>query len=274
MNSQRGQVLLIVVLIMVVALTIGLAVASRSITNVRTSTEEENSQRAFSAAEAGIERFLKTPCTSGCSNINDNFSENVTYSASASVVSGAEFLIHGGSQIPKDNGADVWLSDYSTIPADMYKNQVSTALTFYFGESANACENAALEVMVIYNNPGGVALSPATKRYAFDPCDSRRSANNFDVVSGGGTVSSKDFQHSVVVNINNGILVRVIPLYQSAVIGLKACDADGVICNALPSQGKNISSLGKSGQTERKITFYQGYPELPTEFFKYVLFSP
>ena len=38
--------LLIVVLVMVVSLTIGLSVLSRSITNVRTSTEEANSAQA------------------------------------------------------------------------------------------------------------------------------------------------------------------------------------------------------------------------------------
>ena len=52
---QKGQILLLVVLVMTIALTIGLSLATRTITDIRTTTEEENSQRAFSAAEAGIE---------------------------------------------------------------------------------------------------------------------------------------------------------------------------------------------------------------------------
>lgn len=43
---------------MVIALTIGLSIAARSIINLQTTTEEEISQRAFSAAEAGIERAI------------------------------------------------------------------------------------------------------------------------------------------------------------------------------------------------------------------------
>ena len=57
-NSQKGQVLLLVVLASVIALTVGLAAISRSITSTRISTEESNSQKALSAAEAGIEEQI------------------------------------------------------------------------------------------------------------------------------------------------------------------------------------------------------------------------
>ena len=47
--------LLVVVLTMIVALTVGLSLASRTITNMKISKQNEESQRAFQAAEAGIE---------------------------------------------------------------------------------------------------------------------------------------------------------------------------------------------------------------------------
>ena len=59
-EKQKGQVLLIVVLVMIVALTVGLSLISRSITNLRTSTEEAESQKALAAAEAGIEQALES----------------------------------------------------------------------------------------------------------------------------------------------------------------------------------------------------------------------
>ena len=59
LRNQRGQALLIVVLVMAVALTIGLAVVSRSITDIKISRQEEESARVFSVAEAGIEEALK-----------------------------------------------------------------------------------------------------------------------------------------------------------------------------------------------------------------------
>ena len=52
---QQGQIGLIVILIMAVGLTIGLAVASQSLTDISITETEEQSLRAFNAAEAGIE---------------------------------------------------------------------------------------------------------------------------------------------------------------------------------------------------------------------------
>lgn len=57
-GRRSGQVLILVLLLVVVALAVGLSVASRNITNLRTSTQTEQSQRAFSAAEGGVEEVL------------------------------------------------------------------------------------------------------------------------------------------------------------------------------------------------------------------------
>jgi Tfp pilus assembly protein PilX len=58
MKRKRGQILVLVLLVVVVALAVGLSVASRNITNLRTSTQTEQSQRAFTAAEGGVEDVL------------------------------------------------------------------------------------------------------------------------------------------------------------------------------------------------------------------------
>ena len=57
---QKGQTLLIVVLIMVVSLTIGLSLASKTITSLRTTTEEAESAKALSAAETGVLQQLRS----------------------------------------------------------------------------------------------------------------------------------------------------------------------------------------------------------------------
>lgn len=59
MRKNSGQVALVALLVMTVLLTVGLAAATRSITDIRISTETEESARAFSAAEAGIEDALR-----------------------------------------------------------------------------------------------------------------------------------------------------------------------------------------------------------------------
>ena len=60
-HSQSGQIVIILLLLMLVILSIGLAVTQRTITNVSTSSQTEQSSRAFSAAEAGLEvQFRET----------------------------------------------------------------------------------------------------------------------------------------------------------------------------------------------------------------------
>jgi hypothetical protein len=59
-RSQSGQVGIIIILIMVVLLTFGLSLASRSTREVALSQQEEESNRVFNAAEAGVERALAT----------------------------------------------------------------------------------------------------------------------------------------------------------------------------------------------------------------------
>src|SRR3989344_2066165 len=88
-ERQKGQVLLIVVLVMIVALTVGLSLISRSVTNLRTSTEEAESQKALAAAEAGVEQALKLgTAPAGDRNLGSN---NTTYSTKVTAISGASF---------------------------------------------------------------------------------------------------------------------------------------------------------------------------------------
>jgi len=54
LNLEQGQMLLIVILVMVVALTIGLSVVTRTFTNVRTSNEKESSTTCFFSSRAGV----------------------------------------------------------------------------------------------------------------------------------------------------------------------------------------------------------------------------
>lgn len=258
-SGQRGQVLLTIVLIMVIGLTVGLSLASRSITNLRTSQEEATSQQALSAAEAGIEQATKN----NVSIANGSFLNNTTYNTSITQVSGVNFLLNGGNLIAKDDGIDLWLSDYSTDSASLYQNPWSGTLSFYFGISSNGCDESALEIIVL----SGSRANPVSKKYAFDPCVARSSGNNFASVSSGGTVSDKSFPFKATINVVSGLIARLVPLYKSTPIGVLGD-------SALPAQGSIVTSVGTSGNTSRKITVFQGFPTLPSEYFPYGLFAP
>lgn len=259
-RSEGGQVLLIIILVVAVALTVGLSVISRSITTIRTSKEEASSQKALSAAEAGIEQVLKT----GVSIPIGTFSgTDATYSATANPVSGTEVLVNGGNVVPKDEGADIWLVDHNPDNTPNLSSPWSGNLTIYWGDTAGPCNNAALEIIVAYDPPPS-----KFKRFVFDPCASRASNNNFSSASGGGSVSGKTFFHSTsAIVVTSGFVARVVPLYENTPIGV-------VASLALPSQGIVVDSTGESQGTTRKINVFKGYPQLPIQFFSYGLFSP
>jgi hypothetical protein len=57
-NKEKGQALLMLLLVLSVVLTIIIATVSRSVTDIKITTYEDNSARAFGAAEAGVEEAL------------------------------------------------------------------------------------------------------------------------------------------------------------------------------------------------------------------------
>lgn len=262
---QKGQALLIVILVMVVALTVGLSVAVRTITNIRTSSEDENSERAFSAAEAGIEQSLlsedSVPLTS--------LANNTSYSSTVSSLSGSEFIVNNGVSVLKNEPVDVWLSTYSDYSAPW-----SGSLSVNWGSTSNICDPAeggstmaALEIVVI----SGTKAAPKTTSYLLDSCPSRAANNKFEsVTTVGNTINGKTFAYSKTLTISSGLIVRIIPLYSSTDIGIQKGASDP----ALPTQGTVVTSEGISGNTRRKIVSFRPHPKLPAELFPFIFFSP
>lgn len=266
-SSENGQILLIVVLVMVIALTVGLSVVSRSIIHVKTSSEEIDSQKAFSAAEAGIEEGLQNP---GGSYSNQKLGNNALISNVSvnSLGNAKSFQMNNGESVHQDNGGDVWLTTYNSDPTKIVPNPSSVNLTIDWGDSSYGCgvsgDQAALEIIVL-TEPSAGNFSEA--HYAYDPCTLRASANNFNnLVGGPGSVGGVTYKNEITISgITNGLFTRVIPLYSDTVIGIK-----GNI--VFPSQGTVIASTGQAGNTLRKVTLFQAYESLPAEFF-YTLFS-
>lgn len=260
--TEDGQALLVVVLLFVVILTIGLSLAARSITNVRQSSEEDSSQRAFSAAEAGIEVALSSD-SSG--DFNGTLSGGTTYSVKRRAVSSTTFVANNGNSITKNTPVDLWLAQYPN-----YTNPHTGTLTVYWGDPAQtSCSNqAALEIAVL----SGTRNNPSLAHYAYDPCTSR--GNNFvsstSVIQNGGTIEGKVYRHRVVLSpqVTNGLLMRIIPLYNNTPIAVRTSGA------AFPAQGTVIESTGISGETQRRIVIIKNNPGVPLELFPYALFTP
>lgn len=270
LSLQSGQALLIVVLVMVVALTVGLSIASKSITSFRNSTEQASSQKALSAAEAGIEQASKSNTSIPLTAI----SQDTKYSTDVSIIEGTTFLLNGGNPVLQSSGIDLWLTTYSSDSAQLYQTPYypsSDSFTVYWGDSTGDNNNAALEVVVI----AGTRASPQISRYAFDPWQIRRGSNHFAPPSGGqATIAGKIFYYQATIPVGDGgvaggggLIARVIPLYTSAIMAVNGT-------HDFPPQGSVITAVGLSGTTQRRVNVFQGYPELPAEYYLYNLFAP
>ncbi|MBI2616853.1 hypothetical protein HYW55_01810 [Candidatus Gottesmanbacteria bacterium] len=270
---QKGQVVLLLVLITVIGLTIGLSLISRTVTDVRISSQIEQSGRAFSAAEAGIESALR----SGTSNVTSgNVSlpgASASYSVSPVSVSAATsyhlpltatgksqtlwLMAHDDATGALDesnyydftNGIDVcWGSDSSTVPALL--------VTLFYKDST-----------------GDYSIAKA----AFDANASTR-GNGFSPLSlneippgtycQGGYSYRKSLTYSAfgLSGSLKAIALRMKPWYADTKIGV----LPGA---SLPTQGNVITSLGQSETgVVRKIQVIQGYSALP-EVFDFSYFS-
>lgn len=272
-KSTSGQTLLIILLVMAVALTIGLSVVSRSITDIRVSEQEEESARVFSAAEAGIEQAI---LSGGGDYTMGDITVQVTETAQGG---GAAFVF------PKEiRGGDtqtVWLVDHldeDTLGSDFY---AGTDLIFYWGDETIVGEIPAFEAVILYD----IAGSYRTRRVAFDPqAGVRPESQGFTSVSagsyslGGKTFSFKanftDDQNVIAEGLGfpsgNLYAVRIKLLFndQAQILGVEAVGDD------LPLQGTCYESAAERSDAgiSRKVEQCQFY-KAPPDIFDYVLFS-
>jgi len=278
-RGEEGQILLIVVLIIIGFSTIGLSIVSRTITSIRTSTEEAESQKALSAAEAGIERAIQgsTPIAVEGSNPSNNSS----YSTSFTQIQSSSFLINGGNLIPKDEGADIWFADHDANGNPIVSSALSPSFVYlYWGLPSETCGTnnapAAIQAIIVTSDQAAV-----THRFAYDPCSR---GNNFaSPDTGSFNIGGKTFMYATPQggqndlakggNIKKIVFIRVIPIYKDAVVGVSTCNRGGNNCpTPLPSQGYVISSTGTSGAASRKITIFKGYPQTYLPYLSYGLF--
>src|SRR3989344_1990712 len=144
MKNQRGspraearQVILILILVMTVGLGIGLSIVQKSLVDVSTASKVEQSSRAFSAAEAGIEKGLRGDTSK--QTFDDNSSRigeilDVGLIPAAGVAGSRQEAVEYPS-LAREDVAQVWLADYtSTInpPPVMY---TQSSLDVYWGNS-------------------------------------------------------------------------------------------------------------------------------------------
>lgn len=266
-EKQKGQVVLILVLLTVIGLTVGLSLISRTVTDVRISSQIEQSGRAFSAAEAGIETALVG------SSIGGTASGNVTLdgaNASYSVENqggGTGVSLYPLTEV--GNGQTIWFVNHTQDGKLDETNPVytpDTELEICWGTSADA--PPAIAVTYVYDDAGTYNIVKGM----YDPIGTR--GNNFSSAESAGGYCNGTFLYRVRITPSSDLavpstatllFVRLTPVYFPTAIAVRPSAA-------LPVQSRKISSVG---QTEtgvvRKIQVTQTYPIIP-ELLHFTLF--
>lgn len=270
MKKDSGQALLVILLIMAVALTVGLAVVSRSVTDIRLSQEQEESSRAFSAAEAGLEAALAGDTIGDYQGFTIDVAEaplggDLTYRFTKPVKEGdvqTVWLVghdDSGEIIPDDN------------PEFYNARFTGTEIRLYWGnedQAAGEPGTPAIEATLIYNDG-----SFKSYKYAFDP-DGR---GNFAGAIGGGLVDGYNFPFKAEITslptdpgLNPLYALRLKLLYNDEEQNL----AVQVVGDDLPVQGNcyNVTASREETGISRRIEQCQLY-KAPPAIFDYVMFS-
>lgn len=282
MKNQKGQVILILILVITVALVIGLSITQKSLLDVSTSTKVEQSAKAFSAAEAGIEKALQADSIIGTTPVGENATlqgvQRDTVPASGQAL---EY-----PPIAKEELAQVWLADptSSTFPnCDPGKICYSgSSLDVYWGNvGVTGADKPAIEITVVYQDSFGAYNS---KRYFYDQ-DAAIRNNGFtssitSCPSGAITTSlsptaktffckqTLDVSSSSLPNLSKLILLRARLLYTS----ISQAFAIRPITGSLPVQGRLFTATGISGETQRKVQVFKLDKVVPP-YFDYAIFS-
>lgn len=279
MKKQRGQIIIILLLIIVVALAIGLSIVGRSTSEIATSTKTEQSSRAFSAAEAGIERAIQESnaySQSPTGPVPSGFTFSVGLANQSSVVFQYNLPIAGqGLEYPpfgKESYAQFWLAN----PGDLSRAFADTSFQIYFGQ-VSSLDSPAIEVNVIMQNGNGASLTYESHKFFFDSDSNRALSNHFQVCSSSTNIptnygASRSFLCFASIDLGTNtnsfypVLARVRILYSDLAHPV------AISGNGIPAQARMFTSVGRVGNTKRTIQVFQQKLVLP-QFLDYALFS-
>ena len=309
LQSPRGQILILFLLVLVLATAIVLSVASRTVTDIKVTSTSDESNRAYFAAEAGVEEALKKAETStGPVNFKlafDDISTTATTELMAPGVGARETYVYP-FLVERDDVAQInMLRTYHNLNTGW----LGSNLAIYWGTDpagANG-QDQAIEVSILYHDGAGFHIS----KFGFDPNPGAHPPlNNFCSTASGvqaipageektDSVSEipRTVHYEVMLNIETGdvgatgadqcgpgttkhgpgigaadpVFLRIRPLYNTDPVPIVV--ETGGASFQIPNQGDRIESVGKtdSGVT-RKIEVVTTYPAMPA-IFDYVLFN-
>ncbi len=272
---RSGQVLVMILLLLSVVITIGLAISSRSVTEVGISTTQEESARALAAAEGGIEAALAGKVTTGAAV---SVGTTGTYVVAAPSQYGAGTQVTFAEGVKAGEAATVFLLAHDTNGSLVVNNQRYTgnSVVVCWGESGSSSVVPALEAILYYQSGANYLASRAVY-------DSQGTGRTLGSVAPDGNTSgcptgknyafkkTVDFSASGL-NIGSGT-----PYYLRLKLAYNGntgspVGVGRVGTSQFPTQGQLVTSTGQAGQTSRKVQVVQRYSD-PLPYLDNAVFS-
>jgi len=284
-SSNSGQALLIVLLSMAVILTIVLSILSRSVTDVAVTSREEEALRAFSAAEAGVERAILIGSNTGSFDDASFVATAVNFAVSAEEYIYPDKLLSGES-------ATIWFVDHDEetreLTCDTNECFTGSQMSVCWagpGTPSDQATTPALEISFLYVDIPWDYSTIKIARVTTDPNIARRVTNNFGDTDGVDcTLEGQDFEFKKTIDFSasglnipyatpgNLLIAKIRFFYNTNRAQTLGFDVEGTGSD-LPSQGRKIVSTGTAGEANRKIEVLRTFGELPS-IFDAAVFSP
>lgn len=247
---RRGQALVMVLLLLSVVITVGLAISSRSVTEVGISTTQEESARALAAAEAGIEAALSGSVTGG--------GPSVPVGTTGSYIVATPSQYEGGNQVTFAQG--LHSGEVATLFLQVGDQKyIASSVIVCWGESGSSSPTPALEAITYYQSNGNYL----TSRSVYDPQSGRTpGAASPDTATSSGCPTDKSYAYRTTVNLGSSApnYLRLKLAYNgdtSSPVGVVRTGS-----GQFPAQGQLVTSTGQAGQTSRKVQVVQRYADL------------
>lgn len=282
MNNEKGQMILVLILVLVVVLGIGLSVVQKSLVDVSTSTKVEESSRAFSAAEAGIEKVLQ----SGIAILKPIPLGNEAEIKSVGKSDIPKQPQEGGTQLAleypplaKEEVAQVWLADLYSPDNPPKPYYTHSSLDVYWGQQniTDDAEKPAIEIKVIEYSGNAYTTRPFyldsnSQRAQTTGFTEGQCSNQAPITTTYG--DNRKFYCKWTLEGLSGrlILLRARILYSSGSQPFAVAAVGTGAGHYLPTQAKILISTGTSGETQRKVSVFRLDKVVP-HYFDYAIFS-
>jgi Tfp pilus assembly protein PilX len=247
-HTQSGQVGVIVLLIMVVLLTVGLSVASRSTQDLFLTQQQVDSTRVFNAAEAGIDQALSS-----------------SFAFNEEPISGEIADFNGSNidvayQVNGINQLETRLFEMLSVKVDVTGNANNGIIIEWSRQNDCGSENVASVLASVYFDDAGTSR---VRHYPIQGCDR---SDNFLAAS---DINNDGYRRRYVLPLtSDDQFVRIKPLYNDTNIRVQG---DGW---TLPVQYYNVrSEATNTNGTETRIVEVNRTLNAAPSIFDYAVVS-